>query len=292
MEEKAGGCRGTREGRNRRREMKEAIRDMGKRLDAVEKRGGEEIEKVEERLAEIDKERIECAEKRQREGNSGVAKIAMDRAREVEWVLERKERAEWRGNIVVRGTRIEKGKEKEGLQKIMQVIRVEVEIKETWEVGAKGVRERGIWIARLGSREQKKRKLIDNKSHLRRREEILEEDLTWAKRKTKWKLREIAAFEERRRNRVRAGYVKIWIKGKMCKWDEIGEVLRDGAGRDLGGEEKEGVGSDSDRIASEEQQEVDIASQAGVSRERQVREWIVWSGGSCGRGRGRGERGG
>ncbi|XP_046605019.1 uncharacterized protein LOC124297751 [Neodiprion virginianus] len=158
----------------------------------------------------------------------------------MEWAIERKEREEKRGNIVVRGARLEKGREKEGLKKIVQLIGVEVEVKDMWEV-------------------------MGRTSLLKGWEERTDEDLTWAERRMKWKLREIAAIKERRGNRVRIGYAKIWIEGKMWKWDEIGEVLRDGTGRAREEGQREGRGkvgeSDRERSASEERQEGSIEAQ-------------------------------
>ncbi|XP_046615350.1 uncharacterized protein LOC124302827 [Neodiprion virginianus] len=207
-------------------EMKEMIRDLGKRLEEVEERRGGEMERVKKRLIELEKKSAEGGGERQVQGNAEVAQVTIDRLKEMEWAIERKEREKRRGNIVVRGARLEKGREKEELKKILQLIGVEVEVKDMWEVGAKKGGEKGIWIARLGNREQK-RQVMGRKSLLKGREERIGEDLTWAERRMKWKLREIAAIEERRGNRVRIGYAKIWIEGKMWKWDEIGELLRD-----------------------------------------------------------------
>ncbi|XP_046602569.1 vicilin-like seed storage protein At2g18540 [Neodiprion lecontei] len=270
-------------------EMKEMIRDLGKRLEEVEERRGGEMERVKERLIELEKKSAEGGGERQVQGNAEVAQVTIDRLKEMEWAIERKEREERRGNIVLRGARLEKGREKEELKKILQLIGVEVEVKDMWEVGAKKGGEKGIWIARLGNREQK-RQVMGRKSLLKGREERIDEDLTWAERRMKWKLREIAAIEERRGNRVRIGYAKIWIEGKMWKWDEIGEVLRDGTGRAREGGQREGreggqregrgkVGeSDRERSASEERQEGSIEAQGRVRRERQSGEWVVGGG--------------
>ncbi|XP_046492906.1 golgin subfamily A member 6-like protein 6 [Neodiprion pinetum] len=260
-------------------EMKEIIRDLGKRLEEVEERRGGEMERVKERLLELEKKSAEGGGERQVQGNAEVAQVTIDRLKEMEWAIESKEREERRGNIVVRGARLEKGREKEELKKILQLIGVEVEVKDMWEVGAKKGGEKGIWIARLGNREQK-RQVMGRKSLLKGREERIDEDITWAERRMKWKLREIAAIEERRGNRVRIGYAKIWIEGKMWKWDEIGEVLRDGTGRAREGGQREGRGkvgeSDRERSASEERQEGSIEAQGRVRRERQSGEWVGW----------------
>ncbi|XP_068989269.1 octapeptide-repeat protein T2-like [Neodiprion pinetum] len=165
-------------------EMKETIRDLGKRLEEVEERRGEEMERVKERLAELEKKRTEGGGERQGQGNVGVSQVTIDRLKEMEWAIQRKERAERTGNILLRGTRTEKGRVKEGLKKIMQVMGVEVEVKDMWEVGAKMGGERGIWMARLGNREQK-RQVMKTKSLLRGRVRRIEEDLTWAARRMK-----------------------------------------------------------------------------------------------------------
>ncbi|XP_068992601.1 uncharacterized protein [Neodiprion pinetum] len=133
-----------------RREMKEMMRDLGKRLEEVDERRGGEMERVKERLVELEKKSAEGCGERQGQGNAEVAQVTVDRLKEMEWAIERKEREERRGNIVFRGAKIEKGREKEGLKKIMQVIGVEVEVKDMWEVSAKKGAEKGIWIARLG----------------------------------------------------------------------------------------------------------------------------------------------
>ncbi|XP_068994227.1 trichohyalin-like [Neodiprion pinetum] len=234
-------------------EMKEMIRDLGKRLEEVEERRRGEMERVKERLIELEKKSAEGGGERQVQGNAEVAQVTIDRLKEMEWAIERKEREERRGNIVVRGARLEKGREKEESKKILQLIGVEVEVKDMWEVGAKKGEEKGIWIARLGNREHK-RQVMGRKSLLKGREERIDEDLTWAERRMKWKLREVAAIEERRGNR----------------WDEIGEVLRDGTGRAREEGQREGRGklgeSDRERSASEERQEGSIEAQERIEK--------------------------
>ncbi|XP_046608807.1 cilia- and flagella-associated protein 251-like [Neodiprion virginianus] len=124
--------------------MKETIRDLGKRLEEVEERREGEMKRVKERLEKLEKKRVEGGGEKQGQGNAEVAQAAIERLKEMEWAIERKERQQRRGNIVLRGARIEKVREKEGLKKIMQVIGVEVEVKDMWKVGAKKGGEKGI----------------------------------------------------------------------------------------------------------------------------------------------------
>ncbi|XP_046746434.1 golgin subfamily A member 6-like protein 6 [Diprion similis] len=229
-----------------RRELRGEVGELGKRLEAVELRKSGELENEEERLAKVEQERIADEACGQKEGVAGMARKAIETVREMEWSLERKERGVRRENIILKRTNIVKGKEKEGVQ---------VGVMGMWEVGAKGV-----WVAKLGSRDQK-RQVMEKKRELRRRIERIEDDLTWVERKMQWKLREIASTVKQERSRVRVGYGKLWIDGEVWKWDELGEVLRDVAGRVRG---VQGVVSDVDGAVGGVLQEGDLLKQGGT----------------------------
>lgn len=60
------------------------------------------------------------------------------------------------------------------------------------------------------------------------------EDWTWKERKMRWRLEKIARVEEGKGRKVWVDYGKIRIDEKWWRWNEEGEVLRDGRGNQMG----------------------------------------------------------
>ncbi|KMQ87126.1 hypothetical protein RF55_13685 [Lasius niger] len=67
-------------------------------------------------------------------------------------------------------------------------------------------------IVTLRNVDQKKQ-VLDKKRKLRRREERIEEDLTWEERRSKWMIREIARREEKEGKKVWIGKRGLQIEG-------------------------------------------------------------------------------
>lgn len=98
--------------------------------------------------------------------------------------------------------------------------------------GGKGERGRMALVSLRNMEE--KRKVWEMKKSLRGRT-ICIEDLTWNKRKTRWRLRQIALKEEVKGRRVwireLKGKGELKIDGKWWRWDEVKKELRDEGGR-------------------------------------------------------------
>ncbi|EFN77663.1 hypothetical protein EAI_17355 [Harpegnathos saltator] len=75
-------------------------------------------------------------------------------------------------------------------------------------------------LVKLGSVEQK-RKMMEAKEKLRGRRERIEDDLTEEERKAKWRIEREAEVERREGKNVQVGYMKMWVNGRMKRWDEV-----------------------------------------------------------------------
>lgn len=89
---------------------------------------------------------------------------------------------------------------------------IEIEIEELRR--RKAGKERGEMIVVRVSSEEMKRRIMENKEKLRREKIWIEEDLTFQERRMKWKLKGVAVKEERKGNRVRQVYGRMWINDR------------------------------------------------------------------------------
>lgn len=117
--------------------------------------------------------------------------------KELEKGLERKERKEKRKNIVIKKIKVKEGKRREVVEEMMKDIGMKVKIEEIRRLkGNEEGETEMIWV-RLESEEQR-REILEKKKNLKDRKERIVEDLTWKKRKMRWKLEDIVRMEERR----------------------------------------------------------------------------------------------
>jgi len=86
-------------------------------------------------------------------------------------------------------------------------------VEEIKRVGAGGRSRGGIVIIKVES-EKEKRGIMQNKWRLRGVEVWIEEDLTWEKRKVRWKIRQLAIRKETRGKRMRMGDRGLWSERK------------------------------------------------------------------------------
>ncbi|EFN76637.1 hypothetical protein EAI_08490 [Harpegnathos saltator] len=64
---------------------------------------------------------------------------------------------------------------------------------------------------------------MEAKKKLRGRKERIENDLTVEERRTKWRIEREAEAERRKGKTVQMEYMKIWVDGRMQRWDEVEE---------------------------------------------------------------------
>ncbi|XP_029054196.1 golgin subfamily A member 6-like protein 6 [Osmia bicornis bicornis] len=173
------------------REMEGRIEFLIRKIEELEKEGegGTKWSEMEEKVHKTVQEVIE---KRKEEigGEKTNEKLS-----ELEKKWERKEKEERRRNIIIRVTKVRREVMKEKAEEILKLTGVEDAIEEVKELGAseKG-KEVSMMLLKIKSNELKRR-IMENKKALKGREDRIEEDLTWAERKTQWTLRKIGREE-------------------------------------------------------------------------------------------------
>lgn len=215
------------EGRVGREEVKEGMEGIKREIEGIKmeiKMKEENWEKERERM----RGRIERLERMIEEGRLGEE--TEKRIGRIEESIEKEERQKRRKNLIFKGIKGEKRGMRESVESIGKEIGVSIDIEEIKEIKA-GKEEKGRMVIVKVKSEESRRKILENKGKLRGKEVWIEEDQTFKERKMKWKLRRIAGEEERRGERVRIGYGKLWIGGKAWLWDEKEEELRDEGGR-------------------------------------------------------------
>jgi len=206
-------------------EVREKIREMEKRMENLEsgEKRGEWMKGVEGK-----REREEVEQK----------------IKEIERKLEKRERAERKKNLIIRGLEVKEEKRMEAVEELMNVIGVEIKIREVWRIA--GEKEKGREMVGIKVEEgEKRREILERKKKLRGRKERIMEDWTWKERRMRWRLEEIAKEEEVKGRKVRIDYGKIRIEEKWWRWDEEEEVLKDGKGNKM--KERKGEGEEGEK---------------------------------------------
>ena len=202
--------------REERRRRVGLLEKLGK-LEEKERRMEEVIGKVEK--WEKEAKGVERGDK-EVTGNEEEWKL---RVRRIEVVQDKKERERKRCNVVVRGMAGEGSDVKAEVGRVWERMGLGTEgIKEVVRLGRAGAEGGGMVLVRLEGREEK-RKVMEAKSKLRGRKERVEDDLTEEERRARWKIEREAQRERERGRRMRVGYMKMWVDGKVRRWDEIKE---------------------------------------------------------------------
>ena len=100
-------------------------------------------------------------------------------------------------------------------------------IKEVVKIGSLGKEGSGMVLVKLEGREEK-RKVMEAKKKLRGKRERVEDDLTEEERRAKWKIEREAEMEREKGRNVQVGYLKMWVDGKIRRWDELREKWFEG----------------------------------------------------------------
>lgn len=156
-----------------------------------------------------------------------------ERIRSLELEGEKKRREKRKQNIIIRGV------EKDGWEGLKE--KVEGIVKETGAVAKiEGIRRIGrrsgegremLWV-RFVSVEEKVEIIRGNKN-LKGRKVWISDDLTEKERRIEWLIKTEAERRSRKGMRVKVGYMKLWIDGKLWVWDEIkDESVGDERGRE------------------------------------------------------------
>jgi len=247
MEEIKGGKGWREEFKQLKEELKEGFREQGRWLreelvalrkdfKEQEKKWEEEREEMRKNIRELN-DRMEVLMK-EREGERKRVGKGEGKGREelenkvkiMERKLEFKEREERRKNIIIKGVEVKEGKRREAVEEVIGALGMKVDIESCWKLGRGTVVGQEMILVKLKEEKQRK-EILEKRRNLRGRRERIIEDWTWEERRMRWKLEEIARKEEEKGKQVWIGYGRIRIEGQWWKWDEVGEILRDGKGR-------------------------------------------------------------
>ncbi|XP_046145529.1 uncharacterized protein LOC123988824 [Osmia bicornis bicornis] len=193
--------------------MEGKMEKMKRKIEELERKGTGSAgwSEIHERVQKLVQEEIE----KEKQEVGGV-KLG-ERVRELENIWERKEREERKKNVIIKGIKTTREEMKEKAEEILKIIGVEEAVEEVKAIGltegGKGVNMVQLKIKTVDLR----RRIMEEKKALKGREERIEEDLTWAERRTQWILKRIAREETEKGKYVWVEQGKIRIEGKWWK---------------------------------------------------------------------------
>ena len=214
------------EWREERRRWKEGLREEKVKREVMEKKV-ERMEVWEGRM----EERMEKVESWGRDGEVGGGKGKQEREeleecrrrmRVVELRQDRKEREERRENVVIRGLVVGgNAGVREEVKSLWERIGLEEGgIKEVVRLGKAGKEKYGMVLVKLKGREEKIKSDGGEEETEGQEGKRIEDDLTEQERWVKWMIEREAEKERERGRKVRVGYMKMWIDGKLRRWNE------------------------------------------------------------------------
>lgn len=210
-------------------EIKEEIRTLAEEFNKKHDSLQRELNEVRTELKESQQKIVEMEEKINLKNNE-ERKNQEDphterRLRELEMIQEKRERAERRCNIMIKGADINKVENKEmEIKKILkQLTGKDTEVGKIQEItGAEGK----IMLIQMKSWIEKK-ELMRKKSSLKGTEIYIDDDLTKKERHVQKKIRDIVRTERESGKQAKMGYMKIQINGKWRRWNEFKEEFED-----------------------------------------------------------------
>ena len=152
------------------------------------------------------------------------------RLKQMEKQMERRDREERRGNIIIRRVEVQ-GTPRETAIRLLERIGVQAKIKEIKEIRKNGKFGKETEIEVKMEDLEGKKEVMRKKGNLRGRREIIEEDLTWKQKRMQWLIKEVGEKEKKQGKRVKIGYGKLIVNEKVWYWDEERLVLRDARGK-------------------------------------------------------------
>ena len=201
---------------------------MEEKIERLEQRD----ERVEEMIRKVERweEKKGGIGSRVKEGG-GDEEECMLRLRRMEIRQDKKEREERRSNVVVTGVGGGEEVEKE-VKKLWARMGMEDEgIREVRRVGRTGKEGSGLVVMKLAGRDEK-RKVMEARRKLKGRRERIDDDLTEEERRARWKVEREAEKEREGGKKVQVEYMKMWVNGKMRRWDELWERWCDEQGNE------------------------------------------------------------
>lgn len=212
------------------------LREKGleERMDKIEKKVKEtEIQKKEEkeeskkaveevviRMMETWRKKEKIAEQQEKK----TAEKTKNEVKKLKRIIEDKERKDRKNNIVIRGLRNEKEEAKKvGKEFLEKEFGAGGKIK---YIKTEGKEKREVIIVEMENW-QTKEKIMKEKSKLRGRNIFIDHDKTKEEREVQRKLRERAGREREEGRKVKVGYRKIIVEGKVYIWNDEEEELRE-----------------------------------------------------------------
>ncbi|XP_018307231.1 trichohyalin-like [Mycetomoellerius zeteki] len=200
------------------------MKSMEKMGKEIEENIGKKMEKMLGQIEQIRKEWREEKQVRDEEKKKDKEEWLDERRgiesrlENLEWERERREREKRRNNIVIRGVEVwgEKRMEQEVKEFIRDNLKTEVEVNKAFKLRMRG--DRSTVVAEISSWGQK-REIMVKKKELKSGI-FIDDDLTRKEREIQKYLREKATEENRKGNKTRVGYRKIFLKDRWYRWDE------------------------------------------------------------------------
>lgn len=205
------------------KEMESMRKQMEKMHENMKQNLEEQMEKIRKEIAEERKDREEEKRREKEEWKKEKENIE-SRLEELERKNEKKEREDRRNNIVIKGTIWRReGIEEEVSKFVKEKLKIEVGVKKAYRIR---IREnRDIVIASLENWEQK-REVMSRKKNLGQGIWI-EDDLTKEEREIQRRMRERAREEREKGNKVKVGYMKLYIGDHVFRWNEKRKKLEE-----------------------------------------------------------------
>lgn len=193
----------------------EERREMGGRVEVLERR----VEELERKLSVVEG----AGESGGRRGEEVGVEESSRKLREIEIRMDRREREVRRRNVVIKGVKVGEGdewiREVEGMWGKMGV---EGGRRDMRRIGGADKWGRGMVLVEMEGLE-KKRELMRAKRRLKGERVWIEDDLTKEERRVRWLVEREAEAERAKGKRVQVGYMRLWVDGKLRRWDEIRE---------------------------------------------------------------------
>lgn len=229
----------TKEWRMEKEMWKEERKEEERKREKIEKwmeAMNERQEKVEGKVEEMGRDK-EVERKTGGEGGvkGEVVEECRKKIRRLEVLQDKREREMKRKNIIIKRAQVEGKDPKEEVKRVWDLVGMSGEgIEEIGRIGKADKDGCGMIRVKMVNFEQKM-KVMEKRRCLKGKKVWLDDDLTEEKRKTRWKIEREAEKEREGEKSVQVGYMKIWVNGKMKRWNEMEEVWYEEQGNELRG---------------------------------------------------------
>lgn len=200
--------------------IEKKVKEIGMQKKEEKEESKKAVEEVVIRMMETWRKKEKIAEQQEKK----TAEETKNEVKKLKRIIEDKERKDRKNNIVIRGLRNEKEEAKKvGKEFLEKEFGAGSKIK---YIKTEGKEKREVIIVEMEDW-QTKEKIMKEKSKLRGRNIYIDHDMTKEEREVQRKLRERAGREREEGKKVKVGYRKIIVEGKVYIWNEEEEELRE-----------------------------------------------------------------